>query len=400
MLGTHAIFLDTSFLSEARLDDLINVLHFPEPKYITDRVFGEIRKGYLNNPDDERFLHIFQKNGELRGKIRVVSLEKCVKDPLITDFSRRKIIFKKNSLLCSAYYGWLPWAINPSVVTDPFRHKYNEALNLIKKEGDPGHQISMWLGNLQQKEISLLDQFRKKEGDTGKPFGVSVLKTARKKRLKDFKRSTLALTDYQIVLTALLYACVQRAHVMVLTCDKDLLDISHNLIRSGIEKYVINRIFTERMSRATIRQAWRELKFLYRNEIFTELNDTLKKIANSDSFGGLTVAYYDKRDGKLYGVAQKHLGQKMPIWFMDFFLEYRGNFNCYSMYKEIELKYPIKFVMDPTRSNRIIYFKITMREKPFNSGFIKNCEDICSAARQERENPLSISAFVKKEDYF
>jgi hypothetical protein len=104
MLGTHAIFLDTSFLSEARLDDLINVLHFPEPKYITDRVFGEIRKGYLNNPDDERFLHIFQKNGELRGKIRVVSLEKCVKDPLITDFSRRKIIFKKNSLLCSAYY--------------------------------------------------------------------------------------------------------------------------------------------------------------------------------------------------------------------------------------------------------------------------------------------------------
>ncbi|MGZ3605868.1 MAG: hypothetical protein ACXU9P_13045, partial [Thermodesulfobacteriota bacterium] len=201
------------------------------------------------------------------------------------------------------------------------------------------------------------------------------MKAARKKRLKDFKRNTLILTDYQIVLTALLYACIQRAHVMVLTCDKDLLDINHNLMRSGIEKYVINRILTERMSRVTIGQAWRKLKFLYRTEIFAELNDTLKKIANNDFFGGLTVAYYDKRDGKLYGVVQKHLGQKMPIWFMDFFLEYRGNFDCYSMNKEIELKYPIKFVMDPTRSNRVIYFKITIRERPFNTGFIKDCED-------------------------
>jgi hypothetical protein len=408
MLGTHAIFLDTSFLSEARLEDLTDILNSAEPKYITDRVYEEIKKGYLNNSGDERFRHIFQKNGELKGKIRVVSLEKCVKDPLekcvkdslIVDFSRRKIIFKRNSLICSAYYGWLPWAVNPSVVTDPFRHMYNEALALIRKEGDRDHQISMRLGNLQQKEIDLLDQFRKGEGDTRKPFGVSVLKTARKKRLKDFKRNTLILTDYQIVLTALLYVCVQRAHVMVLTCDKDLLDINHNLMRCGIEKYVINRILTERMNRATVREAWHELKFLYRTEIFAELNNTLKKIANSDSSGSLTVAYYDKSDGKLYGVAQEHLGQKMPIWFMDFFLEYKGNFNCYSMHKEIELKYPIKFVMDPTRSNRLIYFKITIREKPFNSGFNGNCEDICFVAKEERENPLNLSAFVKKQDYF
>lgn len=395
MSDRHAIFLDTSFLSEARLKDLTEILNSPEPKYITDRVYKEIKKGYLSNSGDERFRHIFQKNGELKGKIRIISLEKCVKSPLIVDFSRRKITFKKNSLLCSAYYGWLPWAINPSVITDPFRHMYNEALNQIRKKGDPDHQISMRLGNLQQKEINYLDQFRKKEGDTGKPFDVSVLKAARKKRLKDFKRNTLILTDYQIVLTALLYACMQRAQVMVLTCDKDLLDINHNLMRSGIEKYVINRILTERMSRATIGQAWRELKFLYRTEIFAELNDTLKRIANSDSFGGLTVAYYDKRDGKLYGPVQK-----MPIWLMDFFLEYRGNFNCYSMNKKIELKYPMKFVMDPTRSNRLIYFKITIRERPFNTGFIENCEDICFAARKERENPLGFSAFVKKEDHF
>lgn len=258
----------------------------------------------------------------------------------------------------------------------------------------------MWLGNLQQKEIGLLDQIRKKENNTGKPFGLSVLKTARKKRLKDFKRNTLILTDYQIVLVALLYVCLQRAHVLVLTCDKDLLDIYHNLMRSGIEKYVINRILTERMSRVTMGKPWHELKFLYKTEIFAELNNTFKKIDNSDLFGGLAVAYYDKSDGKLYGLAHPHLGQKMPIWFMDFFLEYRGNLDCYSMYKQIELKYPIKFVMDPTRSNKVIYFKVTIRERPFYRGFIENCEDICSPAKEENENPLNLSAFVKKEDHF
>lgn len=144
MFDTRAIFLDTSFLSEARLGDLTHILNSPEPKYITDRVYEEIKKGYLSNSGDKRFSLIFQKNGELKSKIRVVSLKKCIKDPLdrcvknplIVDFSRRKIIFKKNSLVCSAYYSWLPWAINPSVVTDPFRHIYNEALALIRKEGD------------------------------------------------------------------------------------------------------------------------------------------------------------------------------------------------------------------------------------------------------------------------
>ena len=199
------------------------------------------------------------------------------------------------------------------------------------------------------------------------------------------------MTDYQIVLTALLYLCTERSgNVILLTCDKDLVDISENLVRSAIEKYTVNLILTEKLKRVNYNlKIFGGLKFLYTTEIFDELNSTCKKIKDSDLFWCFQVAYYDRSDGKLYGDINK-----LPIWLMDFFLEYKGNNDCYSAYKEIELKYPIKYVMDPTKSTKKIYFDLTMRKKPHYGGFMPNCEDRCIYARKESGNPLDLSCFV------
>ena len=85
---------------------------------------------------------------------------------------------------------------------------------------------------------------------------------------------------------------------------------------------------------------------------------------------------------------------KVPIWLMNFFLEYKWNIDCYSVYKEIELKYPIKYVMDPTKSTKKIYFDIAMRKEPHYDGFMPNCEDRCLYARKESGNPLDLSGLV------
>jgi hypothetical protein len=412
-----AIFFDTSFLSEARLKDLMYALQLPAPKYITDQVYREIKQGYLNNSADQRFRNILHKDGALKNQIKLISLEKCTKAPLpsstnhppILDLRPQKILFKKNTLLCSAYYSWLPYAINPSAVMDPFRHMYNQALRFIQKEGDPEDRISMSMGRLRQIELDAFNRIRKEEGYTGQSFYPSVLKTARRKRLKDFKRGTLTLTDYQIVLTALLYTCFQRGNVLLYTCDRDLVDIKENLLWSAIERYTINRILTEKLNRfynnsvpsgkseiinPFPEETWDKLKFLYTKHIRDELDVTLANIRNSDSFGRLAVGYYDRNNERVYGLTGQELGQKIPIWLMDFFLEYKGNFDCYSMNKRIELKYPVKYVMDPTKSSKLIYFNIRLKKRPFYAGFIENCEDMCALARKERENPLAISAFI------
>ena len=130
-------FFDTSFLSEASLEDLRYCLDFPGPKYITDGVYREIKEGYSYKPNDKRFSYIFEKNGKLKTKIKTILLGKCIKDLSMVDCSQRNILFKRNSLLCSAYYTWLNYAINPSIVTDPFRHMYNNVLHMIREKGIP-----------------------------------------------------------------------------------------------------------------------------------------------------------------------------------------------------------------------------------------------------------------------
>ena len=98
------MFFDTGFLSETPLEELRYAMEYPGPKYITDGVYREIKEGYANNPNDKRFLYIFEKNRKLKSKIKTISLGKCIKDSSMVDFSQRNILFKRNSLLCSAYF--------------------------------------------------------------------------------------------------------------------------------------------------------------------------------------------------------------------------------------------------------------------------------------------------------
>ena len=66
-------------------------------------------------------------------------------------------------------------AVNPSMITDPFRHMYNAALRMIRKKGDPENKVSVFAGRLRMQEIDFLVQRGfKREG-----FTVSALKMAK-----------------------------------------------------------------------------------------------------------------------------------------------------------------------------------------------------------------------------
>jgi hypothetical protein len=104
-------------------------------------------------------------------------LAKCIKEEVPIDFNQDNIFLKRSSLLCSGYYAWLHCCVNPSMITDPFRHYYNAVLHTIRTKGDPDNKLSAFMGGLRMQELGFLERMGfKKEG-----FTASALKMARKK---------------------------------------------------------------------------------------------------------------------------------------------------------------------------------------------------------------------------
>jgi tetratricopeptide (TPR) repeat protein len=130
-------------------------------------------------------------------------------------------------------------------------------------------------------------------------------------------------------------------------------------------------------------------------EIRDELQGkTFKRINEATSSSGLKVAFYDRRDKKIYGGSAQ-----LPEWLMDFVREYRLNLNCYSAYEELEVKYPFNYIMNPSEDLEQIHFNITVRKKRKFYGLMPDCEDVCNYSRREREIPSHITSFVEKSDF-
>lgn len=393
MLIPHlALFFDTSFISEAHLEDIkLMIDQQVEANYITDSVYCELRDGYLHNQCDERFSLIFDPLSEnrLRNNFKTISLAKCIKEEVLIDFNQDNIFLKRSSLLCSGYYAWLHCCVNPSMITDPFRHYYNALLYMIHTKGDPDNKLSAFMGGLRMQEISFLERMGfKKEG-----FTASTLKIARRKRVKDIKKHTFKITDYELVLSAFLYFCYSRKNVVVLTCDNDLIDIKDNLIRSVIEKYTINEMLTKKLKPLNKYGSTKEgnIKIsLNGKDVRHELKNTFKIIRDDKLSGSFQIAFYDRRDRKIYGGVTR-----IPVWLMDFVLEYRLNINCYSIDKRLEIKYPLNYIMNPTEDFEEIHFNITMRKERQYYGMMPDCEDICKYARKERDTPIDLTSFVE-----
>lgn len=239
------LIMDTSFLSEAKISEIKKVLNNSYEKYVTENVINEFKAAFFNN-DDLRYSLLFNKEGKLKYGIKIISHEKCDKDIYEKISLDKKLYIKKSSILCSSYYFWLMHAINPSFITDPYRHEFNEALYKVRKNPEIFEKISKELGNSRQREIELLNKIQRNRGLTGECLDSKVIRTARKKRAKEFKKGTLVITDYQLITYALILMAFFRKNVLVFTCDKDLLDIKDNLYRSVYEKYFLNTLFEKK----------------------------------------------------------------------------------------------------------------------------------------------------------
>jgi len=125
-----ALFYDANCFTTIPIQDLKFAMKNAD-NFILSPVKEEIAKGKRNNPDRLEFNLVLSSKDQLTNNFTEVSLDYCQKSRN-ADMRKRPLFLKENPISCSAYYTWLASALNPAVVTDIYRHVFNELVNELK----------------------------------------------------------------------------------------------------------------------------------------------------------------------------------------------------------------------------------------------------------------------------
>lgn len=390
------VFYDANCFANMPYEELREVVRQAENK-ILSTTLDELVVVPQKFRSDSRFELVFRKSGKLKGYFQKICLNAVNKNPLTGFDNISTIYLKENPIVCSAYYTWLPSALNPATITDIYRHVFNNLLFQLRVEG-----------NVQSDWYRMEQQHRKREADIEKKISglldhkgglePSWILESRSKRIREAKRGDFKLADYQLVVGAFLHACARGCSEFVLTCDRDLLDIHENLMRSIIEHYTIYSLLSLRIGRLNDRDRLAYYSkgirlFLLRDEIVRELENVVYKIRNSSPVINFGIIYYKPDVSKVFRSINL-----VPIWLRDFALEYKANLDCFSLDPKTEMKYPMKFFMNPTKSPGYVYFFVFSRTQVFYPGFLPECEHRCKYALAEKHAPSELTDFLKDPD--
>lgn len=393
----NALFYDTNCFSTICSDD-IKFLIKTHDNFITSSVMDEIKRGKEKLPDTNTFDLVLNSNNKISRNFKTVDLNYCDKNrKTILTLSKRQIRLKENPLVCSAYYAWLSAAINPAIVTDIYRYWFNEIIRHSKgnSSGPSIEDLSKIEQEWRQKEILDGEIY---DAKTGKNWIIKrswVLK-ARKKRLNEIKNDQITLTDAQTLIAAMLYACCFGRHTIIITCDRDFLDLQDNLFESIIEKFTVIKMLTERLGSFSKTQI-----NIYNNkgididislkELCEQVKITVHKIKNEKKFIPLTILMYKKNGNETF-----YSKQIIPLWLRDFILEFKHNIDCYSISANQEMEYNFRYIYKINDKFTTVKYHIFPRMPPplMMKACWPYCEKHCRYAMEEKENPLSISEFI------
>lgn len=390
---TFNMFYDTNCFSEIDYDDL-SLYTLESNNFIVSSVLQEVREGYKQKPSKPGFSLILDNKRRLINKFKLISVEKVIKDPNYCEYDANVFLLKKNPLFCSAYYTWLPSAINPATPTSKYRHLFNNILWLSGQDEGDTSDLREVLGHIRNEEAEEINSILYKL--YGKPPGLDykkALKLARKKRMKDFLTDRIKLCDYQNVTASLLTACIFGQNTFLLTTDYDLIDIKENLMISIMEKYIFNTLIEQRLIldetlKRKVEAQGVEISITC-DEIENELSNLVNRINKTKNKILYSIQFYNQNNKKVY-----FENFSIPYFLRDFIIQFKSNINCYSIQHENELKYRTYFSMDPNRSMNRIFFNLKYRSYPFYPGFLYNCEENCKYSYDEQNNQKALTDFI------
>lgn len=362
---------------------------------ILSPVLKELRAGNSLSSDKSSFDLVLSPDGILNKPFTEISLEPCRKNRNINLKNKSLIYLKENPVSCSSYFTWLVSAVNPAIITDFYRHTFNELFYELRNKPNDLSKIFNLESKFRVKEKEQIDSLLKEQGRNPIIKSHWVLK-ARKKRFDDIKNHKFKLTDYQLITAAIVSACLNEKSTGVLSCDRDCLDITENLIRSVIERFSTMQLLQERFdnldenSLNLYRQNFIDFKLTF-DEVNKSVLNTFNKIAQDKHFFTFNLMLY-KSDQELYFPYEF----KIPIWLSDFILEFKKTLDCYSIDSVMDMKYNFKYKFQPDFVTGEIIFRVFPRTLPNLIAIWSDCEAYCKYSKQELTDPTSLSEFILK----
>lgn len=228
----------------------------------------------------------------------------------------------------------------------------------------------------------------KHDAKTGRSLKVKRhwLLRARRKRMDDVQRADMPLTDYQLMTTAFLYSTWHGTNVMVVTADRDLVDIQDNLYRSIVERYAINQYLVSYFASRVVKPPVLEISF---EDITQQVLKILDRIANESKFILISLQLYRPDFQRLFPY-----NIRVPIWLRDFILQYKKNLDCMSLPVEYDQLYPIRYTMDPDFVRKVVTYQTFPRISPPGKACQLRCFDSCKYVKIENDNPSKLSDFM------
>jgi hypothetical protein len=387
-----ALFYDANCFTTIPLKDLKFIIKNSD-NYITSSVKREIEIGKKNNPNKHEFDLVFSSKDKLKYKFSELTLSSCIKNQTANLEEMSIIFLKENPILCSAYYTWLSSATNPAIVTDIYRHAFNHILHEIKNYPQNLNELLNLESKYRVAETQAKEKIQKEVGRNPYIKPHWILKS-RKKRIDEIITHKIKLSDSQTVTAALIYSSIRGRSTAVITCDRDIIDIWENLFRTIIEKYATNELLDEKIQNLN----GEELNLYNRNgiditlsidEISSKSILILESFKEQKAYIPFSIILFRRDVNKIFTYTEK-----IPLWLRDFILEYKKNMDCFSIESNLEMKYKIKFTMDPDFITKMVKYHVFPRKAPFYNGFLINCEEHCKYSQKEQSNPDEISDFI------
>lgn len=390
-----AVFYDSCMFSPAMSQEP-NVEHLKyllndSVNFVTDTVLDEIKKGKDIRKDDI-FNLILKNNNDLRSYFHLVRTKNCRKQEQIKAKIYREMYIKQTPLSCSAYHVWLPSAINPAIETSEFRHVFNDCLYGIVNVQDKSavRYLENLISRYNNLEIRHSNETAKcqEDGETQ----PNIL-TSRAKRKRAFLSGEYRLADYQMVTSAIIWACLHKVNTFVVTCDKDIVDIKNNLFDSFVDRCTINAVISnlfvdaEEYQRARMLKEKTTISKQEINEAFQDISKSLSKPSKNEVIFGIDLYNTTTQMSNYYM-------ERIPTWLLEFILNYKKNQLCFSLNEREFMQYPVYYdwLSDPFSDK--FTCKIGIRS-PMDCppGFYPDCGSKCIYEYNEQNAPHLLSDF-------
>ena len=386
------IFYDTNFFSGYPVDDLKEILK-TDNHILISPVLEELKIGRTKRNRSAGLDYILDDDLQLKQPFKVINLDNCDKDDSYLFEISDLMYLKKNPILCSSYFTWINSATNPAIVLDFFRQMFNEILYEVKKDSNDSNNLSKLESNFRGKEIEMVEKFEKRLGRERK-IEYKWLMQARKKRVKEAKEGKFKLTDYQILVTALLMACFYGENVVVNTLDRDLVDIKENLERSIIERYVVYHLLQEKIKKlpTTATKVFSSVGLLIDLSI-ADIGENVRtfwnKLNSEKEFIVVGLLLYNNKENLCFPY---HI--KIPYWLRDFILDYKKNVSCMSLnssYSEIN---NFRYTFNPNYEKDVVTYTIYPNNYYQDRMTFPFCSKFCRYAKTEESKPHLLSEFL------